>query len=167
MAEKNRIRSGERSRGRSSQNSAGGDKKRLLRAGFIGAGGGLLLSLLLLLLCTAIASGREDPAPILPILGKLPWIFGAAFAGLLASLLLRERNFLCPLLAGGSYLFCVLLLSLGLGDNSIPRGALYFIVSALVILVLAVLGGLVTMPGRQKKNASVRRRAKQMRRSYR
>lgn len=160
--EQTRERNGKKAKGRST-----GESTRLLRACLIGAGGGLALSLLLLLLCTAVALGREDPATLLPVLGKLPWIFGGAFSGFLASILLRERNFLCPLLAGAAYLFCVFLLSLGLDDGSVPHGFLSFLLCAAVILALSILAALPVMPGRQKKNANVRRRAKQMRRSYR
>lgn len=143
------------------------DRARLIRAGAIGAGGGVLLSFLLLLLFALIAVKREDPVAALPLLGRLPWLLGGAFSGLLAALLLRERNFLCPLIAGGGYVFCLLLASLGLGDGSVPRSILSFLLCALCILALALLAALAVMPGKQKKNAGIRRRAKKMRRGYR
>lgn len=43
----------------------------------------------------------------------------------------------------------------------------FFSLCALCILALALLAALAVMPGKQKKNAGIRRRAKKMRRGYR
>jgi len=115
------------------------------------AAAAFLLAVGLLFLLSFFAYKQEDPTSFLPLFAHLIRFVCAFLCGLLAAKASGEGGLWCGLFSGCLFLSGVILLSLllsrdGMGHGFLPTLAIYG-----SMLLLAAVGGVVGVSGREKK----------------
>jgi len=113
----------------------------------------------LLFIFTLFVNRSGDPDRLLGIFGVLAMLMGGAFAGVLISLLWRERTLVIPAIGGGAYLALHLIISLLFSTGNVGGGILRLILGAIGVMAAALLFGWLVLPSGEKDVRSAKNRA--------